>query len=233
MKLKQSNIKTLILLTAITILAIAAFVLPVRDWLIKILEWTQSLGFWGPLFVAGFYVIACILFLPGSVLTIGSGFIFKLMLGTIIVSIGSTMGAAAAFLVGRTLARNWVAAKISENPKFTAIDQAVANQGFKIVLLTRLSPVFPFNLLNYAFGLTKVSFSKYVLASWIGMLPGTVMYVYIGAGLRSITEIAADNVETTAQGRILFWFGLIATVVVTILITRIARKAIKQAVTDK
>ena len=141
-------------------------------------------------------------------------------------------GACAAFLVGRTIARDWIARKVSQNEKFAAIDNAVARQGFKIVLLTRLSPVFPFNLLNYAFGLTKVSFWKYALASWIGMLPGTVMYVYFGAGLRSLTDVAAGKVETGTAGRIFFWFGMAVTIAVTIFITFIARKALKQVISE-
>ncbi|MHC4203557.1 MAG: TVP38/TMEM64 family protein [Planctomycetota bacterium] len=204
--------------------------LPVKDWLIKGLEWTQGLGIWGPVFVIAFYVFACVLLLPGSVLTLGAGFIFKVVRGSITVSIGSTLGACAAFLVGRTVARKWIAGKVAKNAKFAAIDEAVARQGFKIVLLTRLSPVFPFNMLNYAFGLTKISFWKYALASWIGMMPGTVMYVYFGAGLRSLADVTAGNVEKGAAGRIFFWLGLAATIVVTVFVTRVARNALKQAV---
>jgi len=204
--------------------------LPVKDWLIRGLEWTQGLGIWGPVFVVAFYIVACILFLPGSILTLGAGFLFKVIAGTITVSIGSTLGACAAFLVGRTIARNWIAAKVAKSEKFAAIDEAVGRQGFKIVLLTRLSPVFPFNLLNYAFGLTKISFWKYALGSWIGMLPGTVMYVYFGAGLRSLADVTAGQVEKGTAGKIFFWLGLVATIVVTIFITRVARNALRHAV---
>ena len=201
----------------------------VKDWLVAALEWTESLGNWGPAFVAAFYVIAAVFFLPGSVLTLGAGFLFGVVKGAITVSVGATLGACAAFLIGRTFARNWIAAKIASNDKFAAIDNAVAGQGLKIVLLTRLSPVFPFNMLNYAFGLTKVPFAKYALASWIGMIPGTIMYVYFGAGLRSLAEVAAGKVETGPAGQIFFWAGLIIAVVVTAFVTRIAKKAIKQA----
>jgi uncharacterized membrane protein YdjX (TVP38/TMEM64 family) len=204
--------------------------LPVKDWLIRSLEWTQGLGIWGPMFVVAFYIVACILFLPGSILTLGAGFLFKVIGGTITVSIGSTLGACAAFLVGRTVARKWITGKVAKNAKFAAIDEAVAQQGFKIVLLTRLSPVFPFNVLNYAFGLTKISFWKYVLGSWIGMIPGTVMYVYFGAGLRSLADVAAGQVEKGIAGKLFFWFGLVATIVVTIFITRVASNALRDAV---
>jgi pyruvate/2-oxoglutarate dehydrogenase complex dihydrolipoamide dehydrogenase (E3) component/uncharacterized membrane protein YdjX (TVP38/TMEM64 family) len=227
---KKQNRKWLILLAVLVLLIIALSVLPVKQWLVSALEWTEGLGLWGPVFVAAFYIIACILFLPGSVLTLGAGFLFKVIVGTITVSVGSTLGACAAFLVGRTIARNWISKKVAANEKFAAIDDAVGRQGFKIVLLTRLSPVFPFNLLNYAFGLTKVSFWKYALASWIGMLPGTLMYVYFGAGLRSLAHVAAGNVETGTAGKVFFWFGMAATIVVTVFVTRLARKALKDAV---
>ena len=222
--------KVILFIVIVVGLVTGTILLPVKDWLIRGLEWTQGLGIWGPVFVVAFYILACVLFLPGSILTLGAGFLFKVVVGTITVSIGSTLGASAAFLVGRTVARNWIAGKIAQNEKFTAIDEAVAQQGFKIVLLTRLSPVFPFNLLNYAFGLTKIAFWKYVLASWIGMIPGTIMYVYFGAGLRSLADVAAGQVEKGAAGRIFFWLGLVATIVVTVFVTRVARKALKNAV---
>jgi uncharacterized membrane protein YdjX (TVP38/TMEM64 family) len=216
----------IIILTVIT----GSIFLPVKEWLVKILEWTGQLGFWGPVFVIVLYIVACILFLPGSALTLGTGFVFELFVGTIAVSIGSTLGACAAFWIGRTVARDWISSKVEANEKFAAIDNAVGQQGFKIVLLTRLSPVFPFNLLNYTFGLTKVSFAQYALASWIGMLPGTIMYVYFGATLRSLADAATGNVETGTTGKVFFWFGLVATIVVTVFVTRVARRALKQAV---
>jgi len=224
---------TKVIILVIIILGVIAgtiFLPVVKDWLIKSLEWTKGLGIWGPVFVIAFYIVACVLLLPGSILTLGGGFIFKVVKGSITVSIGSTLGACAAFLVGRTIARKWIAGKVAKNEKFTAIDEAVAQQGFKIVLLTRLSPLFPFNMLNYAFGLTKISFWKYALGSWIGMMPGTIMYVYVGAGLRSLADVAAGQVEKSTAGTIFFWFGLVATIVVTVFVTRIARNALKQAV---
>ncbi len=226
----KKNIKLIVLCIIIIAIVAAGVLLPIKDWLVNVLQWTQDLGIWGPIFVAAFYIVACILFLPGSVLTLGAGFLFKLFVGTITVSIGSTLGACAAFLVGRTIGRNWILGKVAANEKFTAIDNAVGRQGLKIVLLMRLSPVFPFNLLNYAFGLTKVSFAEYALGSWIGMLPGTIMYVYFGAGLRSLADAAAGKIETGTTGQIFFWVGLAAAVAVTVFITHVARKALKHLV---
>lgn len=221
----------LVVFGVVAVVVVAAlFLLPIKDWLIRGLEWTEGLGFWGPVFVAAFYIVACVLFLPGSVLTLGAGVLFGVVAGTITVSVGSTLGACAAFLVGRTVARDWISAKVARNEKFGAIDNAVGEHGLKIVLLTRLSPVFPFNLLNYAFGLTKIPFWQYALGSWVGMLPGTVMYVYFGAGLRSLAELSTGQVETGSAGQAFFVAGLVATIVVTIFVTRVARSALKQAV---
>jgi uncharacterized membrane protein YdjX (TVP38/TMEM64 family) len=128
----------------------------------------------GELIFIAIYVVATVLFIPGSMLTLGAVAVFGVMWGSVYVSIGSTLEATAAFLVGRYLARNAIAPKIEGNERFAAIDKAVASEGWKIVGLTRLSPVFPFTLLNYAFGLTRGKLGHYVLASWIDMMPGTV-----------------------------------------------------------
>ncbi|KKL04544.1 hypothetical protein LCGC14_2615000 [marine sediment metagenome] len=144
-------------------------------------------------------------------------------------SIGSTLGACGAFLVGRTVARRSIERKVAGNPKFAAIDEAVGRQGFKIVLLTRLSPVFPFIFLNYAYGLTKVPFWRYALASWIGMLPGTFMYVYLGSALGSLAEAVSGRQESSVAERVFFVAGLVMAVVVAVVVTRVARKALKTA----
>ncbi|MCA9395585.1 MAG: TVP38/TMEM64 family protein [Candidatus Omnitrophica bacterium] len=197
---------------------------------IRILERIKELGIIGGLLFAVIYIAACILFLPGSVLTLGAGFVYKLFWGTVLVSATSTAGAAAAFLIGRYFARSWVSKKIDSYPKFRAIDKAVAAEGWKIVGLTRLSPVFPFNFLNYAYGLTSVPFKQYVLASWIGMLPGTVMYVYLGSLAGSLATLGTGSGEGSTARLMLSVVGLAATVAVTVFITRLARKALSEHV---
>jgi len=210
-------------------LLVSAFFLPVKQYLIAALEWTQGLGLWGPLFVAGFYVLAAVLFLPGSVITLGAGFLFGVPTGLLTVWLGANLGAFAAFLVGRTIAREWIAQKVKGNAKFAAIDEELAREGFKVVLLLRLSPVFPFDILNYALGLTKVSFRNYALASVLGMLPGTLMYVYFGSAARSLAEVATGNVEGGLAGQVFFWIGLAATIAVALVVTRIARNSLRGA----
>ncbi len=230
-QLEPRSKKGLLKIALVAVVALSLLIillhLPVKDYLISVLEWTQGLGFWGPLVVAGFYVLAAVLFLPGSVLTLGAGFLFGVPTGLLTVWIGANLGAFAAFLVGRTIARDWVARKVGKNPKFAAIDDALGREGFKVVLLLRLSPVFPFDLLNYALGLTKVSFRDYALASLIGMLPGTLMYVYFGSAARSLAEVAAGKMETGSGGILFFWIGLAATIAVALFVTRLARKSLK------
>ncbi len=191
------------------------------------LQWINGLGSLGGIAFIGIYIIATVAFLPGSILTLGAGVIFGVILGSLYVFIGATLGATAAFLVGRYLARGWVTNKISDNKKFAAIDKAVGKEGLKIVLLTRLSPIFPFNLLNYALGITGVSLQDYFLGS-VGMIPGTIMYVYIGSLAGNLAFIGS---ESKPDNMILHWvikiIGLIATIVVTIYVTKIAKKALE------
>jgi uncharacterized membrane protein YdjX (TVP38/TMEM64 family) len=191
--------------------------------------WVQGLGAWGPIvFIAG-YVAACVAFVPGAILTLAAGAIFGLGRGVLYVFIGAVLGSSAAFLVARHLARRAIEKRVAGNPKFAAIDQAIAREGLKIVLLLRLSPVFPFNLLNYGLGLTRVSFRDYVIGS-IGMLPGTVLYVYYGAALGSLAQIASGaRPQGGAAGAALLVVGLLATIAVTVVITRAARRALQRA----
>ena len=231
--MKPSSIFRIVTL-AVLIVSIGAslFLLPTQEYLSQFLAWVQRIGPWGAVLLGAAYIPAALLFVPGSLLTLGAGFALGVGLGTVAVSIGSTLGASAAFLAGRTLARGFIEAKISHNPRFRAIDQAVKHEGFKIVLLTRLSPVFPFNLLNYAFGLTPVSLRDYFLASWLGMLPGTVMYVYLGSAAKNLADLAAGKVEGGTGQQVLFGVGLLATVAVTVAVTRVAKRALTAVVPD-
>jgi uncharacterized membrane protein YdjX (TVP38/TMEM64 family) len=197
-----------------------------RGVLIKI----NSFGAVGAIAYIALYIIATVAFLPGSIVTLGAGVVYGVFLGSIYVFIGATLGATAAFLIGRYLARGWVYKKIAGNEKFKAIDEAVGKEGFKIVLLTRLSPVFPFNLLNYAFGVTGVDLKDYLLG-FVGMIPGTIMYVYLGSLAGSCALIGTENQpKNLAVQWTLRIVGFIATVAVTVFVTRIARKALEEKV---
>ena len=198
-----------------------------QEFLENALQWINSLGAIGGIVFIGIYIIATLAFLPAALLTLGAGVIFGVTWGSIYVFIGATLGAIAAFLVGRYLAQGWVKEKISSYKKFAIIDKAVSKEGLKIVLLVRLSPLFPFNLLNYALGITSVSFQDYLIGS-VGMIPGTIMYVYFGSLVGDIALIGSKN---QAGNIILHWviqiMGLIATIAVTVYVTKIAKKALK------
>lgn len=215
--------KKLLLAAVVAAVVVTVFTVDIRALLREALAGLESLGAWGPVIFVLLYIVAAVLLVPGSALTLGAGALFGVGLGSVLVSAGATLGATAAFLVGRYLARDWVAKKIEGNAAFAALDRAVAADGWKIVGLTRLSPAFPFTLLNYAFGLTRVSLRDYVLASWIGMMPGTVMYVYLG----SLARAAGDCSRTPAEWA-LYGVGLAATIVVTVFVTRLARAALAQ-----
>jgi len=223
-------VKSILILLAVIGLMAAAKYFHVQELLKKSLDWIAGLGPLGFLIFVGIYILACVFFIPGSVLTLGAGVLFGVLKGSVLVSVASTLGATSAFLVGRYLARGWVAKKIEGNAKFKAIDEAVAQEGWKIVGLTRLSPVFPFNLLNYAFGLTQVSLRHYFFASWVGMMPGTVMYVYIGSLAGDLATLGTQGRTRTPGEWALYAVGLAATVVVTVYVTTIARKALKKRV---
>jgi len=215
---------------SIVILTVPTYRSEFNDRLTGFLQVVRGYGPGGPVIVGAAFIPACLFFLPGSPLTLFGGFAFGQTFGglTLVVacvSAGSTLGATAAFLVGRSVARGWIEKKVAAHPRFRALDAAVAEQGFKIVLLARLSPAFPFNLLNYAFGLTRVSLRDYVLASWIGMLPGTILYAYLGSTVAALADVVAGRVEKSPAQQALFYAGLAATLAVTILVTRIAKRA--------
>jgi uncharacterized membrane protein YdjX (TVP38/TMEM64 family) len=188
--------------------------------------WVDGLGLWGPVaFVLG-YAVAAVALLPGSFLTVAAGAIFGLARGTGYVFLGATLGACLAFLVARYLARGAVERRVAAHPRFAAIDRAIGREGLKIVLLLRLSPVFPYNLLNYALGLTGVRFRDFLLAS-VGMLPGTLLYVYYGKVIGDLAAVAAGaQVERGAAYWATLALGLAATLGATLVVTRAARRAL-------
>lgn len=222
-------IRALLILAAILGLVLAARQWLDRDALAGLLSRVQSLGNLGAAILSAFYVLACVLFLPGSILTLAAGFLFGLVKGYVAVAVGSVLGASAAFWIGRTVGRDWVRRKVEGNAKFAALDRAVAQNGFKIVLLTRLSPAFPFNLLNFAYGVTGVGFRDYFWASLVGMAPGSVMYVYLGSAMKNLAEVFAGSAASSTIQNIIYGIGLVATIAVTVVVTKIAQRALNEA----
>ena len=221
-------------LIALTVIVIALFLamkfLPVQQWLKSFNDWVGQMGLAGIFIFIAVYAAATVLLAPGAILTIGAGFAFGLWKGFLAVSAGATLGASLAFLVARFVARDKIEAMARRNTKFQRIDNAIGQQGAKLIFLLRLSPVIPFNLSNYFYGLTAVKFWPYVLASWIGMMPGTFLYVYIGTAGKAAVSVAGGG--EAMKHRWQYWtflsVGLAATVVVTIWVTKIARDALKK-----
>ena len=229
-KTGQSAIGRLFVLLVIVIgLFLAMRFLPVQQWLRNFNDWVGQMGVLGIFIFIGVYAVATVLMAPGSILTIGAGFAFGLWKGFLAVSGGATLGASLSFLVARFIARDKVEAIAKRNDRFRKIDNAIEQQGAKLVFLLRLSPVIPFNLSNYFYGLTGVRFWPYVLASWIGTMPGTLLYVYIGTAGKAAVAAAAGGAAVKHGWQ--YWtflgVGLAATVIVTIWVTKIARDALK------
>jgi uncharacterized membrane protein YdjX (TVP38/TMEM64 family) len=221
-------------IAALVMILIALFLamkfLPVQQWLRSFNDWVGQMGAVGILVFIVVYALATVLMAPGSILTIGAGFVFGLWKGFLAVSAGATLGASLAFLVARFIARDKIEVIARRSEKFRRIDNAIGKQGAKLIFLLRLSPVIPFNLSNYFYGLTGVKFWPYVFASWSGMIPGTFLYVYIGTASKLAVSAAAggEAVKHGWQYWTLISFGLAATVVVTIWVTKIARDALRK-----
>jgi uncharacterized membrane protein YdjX (TVP38/TMEM64 family) len=235
--LTSKRLKQILLFLAIaslvTILILTSKSFYVQDFLRAVLIQIDRLGIWGPVAFIAIYNLATVLFIPGSVLTLGGGVIFGLWWGSIYVFVASTLGATLAFLIGRYLSRDRVVRYMESHPKFQALDRAVSQQGLKIVFLTRLCPLLPFNLLNYALGITQVSLKDYVLGSF-GMIPGTILYVYSGSLVGDISAIGVATGCTIPEASAVKWsmniISFLATVAVTVSITRIAHKALEESI---
>jgi uncharacterized membrane protein YdjX (TVP38/TMEM64 family) len=219
---------------ALAALAIgAAAVLPLSIWVGWLVEWVRAAGATGAIVYALVYVLATVCMIPGSILTVGVGVAYGPIWGTLFVSPVSVLAAAVPFALGRTLARGWVAGWTASDPRFRAVDVAVGEHGFKIVVLMRLSPLVPFNVLNYAFGLTDVKLRDYVLGSFVGMLPGALLYVYIGSMIGEVAALSRGEEAVGTARQLLSAAGLVATIVVTVFITRLARRALSTKLSER
>jgi len=195
-------------------LFVAGRTLPVGAYVDDIRGWIDDLGAWGPVAFIAVYVVATLVAFPGSPLTIVAGALFGGLWGTVLVSVASTLGAAGAFLIARYVAHDFVQAKVAGNNTFRRLNDMVARRGAMVVALLRLVPLFPFNLLNYGLGLTRIPFGTYVFWSWLCMLPGTVLYV-VG------TDVI---VRAVAEGEIP-WVGIAAVAVFGVLVAFLGRFA--------
>jgi uncharacterized membrane protein YdjX (TVP38/TMEM64 family) len=220
------NRKTHIVVLAglLALFGVLLLVMPVDEYLVDFVSWAPQAGIWGGVVFGVIYAVGVAIFIPGTLLSLTAGFMFGLLWGAIIVSLAGTAGAAVAFLIGRFLVHDWVASKIEGYPKFHALYRAIDNDGFKTVVLSRLVPIFPFALVNYSFSVTRVPFGKYVVGTWLGSIPATIVYVYLGTFAGNLARVLSGGVEDSQLQDTLFIVGGIAAVLVTVVLTRQAKK---------
>jgi uncharacterized membrane protein YdjX (TVP38/TMEM64 family) len=218
----QQGIRVLLALIAVVVFVAGLRWIHQTGLLPQALRWIQELGPWGPVAFLLIYVAAVVFFVPASIFTVGAGFVYGMFWGSVYVLISAYVAANLTFLIARHFARDWVTERVKSHVKFAAIDEAVAREGWKIVALVRLTPIFPFSLMSYAFGLTRVPLWQYFAAN-ITMIPGTCMYVYFGT-------LARDLTERVATPPWLKWgIGAVA-VIVVLYITRFARRALARRI---
>lgn len=203
-----------------------AWFLPVKEWTIALAERIRGAGATGILLFIAVYVVAEVALVPGSLLTMAAGFAYGPIAGLLVASPASVLAASTAFLLGRTVLRGWIQKKIAHSPKMRALDRAIGKNSFKLIVLLRLSPVIPFNLLNYMLGLSDAPLGRYVAASFIGMLPGTWLYVYLGSLATTAAGLTNASREGGSQRIVLTVAGLVATGLVIVFITRAAKRAL-------
>lgn len=223
--------KVAIAAVLLALLLAAWSLLPVAAWIDAFRVWVKQQGLLGHLFFIAIYVVAAVVLAPASALTLAAGFAFGLA-GFPTVVIGATLGAGAAFLIGRYLARGWVERQMAGSPTFRAIDKAIESEGWKIVGLMRLSPLVPFNLQNYFFGATKVGFWPYLITTLVGIMPGTLLYVWIGSLGASAGMTGGEGDSTATVKLAALTAGLIATAAVTVIISRKASQKLREAGVD-
>ncbi|KAJ8898672.1 hypothetical protein K2173_004706 [Erythroxylum novogranatense] len=220
----------LLLLAAV----VTAFVsLPLEQKLKDLLLWIQQdLGPWGPLVLALVYIPLTVLAVPASILTIGGGYLFGLPVAFVADSIGATMGATAAFMLGRTVGRSYVVSKLKNYPKFQSVAIAVQRSGFKIVLLLRLVPLLPFNMLNYLLSVTPVHVGDFMLASFLGMMPITFALVYVGTTLKDLSDVSHGWGDVSTTRWVLMMFGIVISVIMMVSVAKVAKASLDKAIAE-
>ncbi|WOK95978.1 hypothetical protein Cni_G04685 [Canna indica] len=225
------RVSLLILLLAAIIIAFVT--LPIEKILKDFLVWIeQNVGPWGPLVLAFAYVPLTILAVPASILTLGGGYLFGLPLGFLADSFGATIGATAAFLLGRTIGRPYVISKLSDYDKFQAVAIAIQRSGFKIVLLLRLTPLLPFNMLNYILSVTPIGVGEYMLASWLGMMPITFLLVYVGTTLKDLADVTHGWSEFSPTHWVFIISGFMISAILIACVARVAKAALEKALAE-
>ncbi|MCP4445534.1 MAG: TVP38/TMEM64 family protein [Myxococcales bacterium] len=224
--------KFLLLLLLVGVVSAFVYQGSLRTWLSAVIEYIHGVGPLGAVLFALLYVLATVAALPASLLTIAAGLLYGPYWAALLVLGASNVGATLAFVLGRAWLRSWVEGKYGESMVFRAIDDGTSRDGAKLVFLLRLSPVVPFSILNYLLGLTSVSLRGYVLASLVGMMPGILLYTQVGSTLGKLSEIGSGTDLGGTWGGTVFWFGVAATLLVTIVLGRWAAQALRAPVDE-
>lgn len=194
------------------------------EFLQKILEGIKSLGPAAPGVFAAVYALACVLFVPSFVFSFSGGVLFGFWQGGFLSLIGNTLGSLSAFLIGRYLVREWVEEKFTHNPEFQKLSRAIKKKGWKVILLARFSPIFPFLIGNYAFGATRVHLRHYGIATFIGSMPSVFVCSYLGFLTGDAARAVSSSHARTPQEWALLGFGLAATLFLAWYLRRIAEQ---------
>lgn len=227
------SFRIVFLILLLPAIAIACFTLPLQKILKDFLLWVhRDLGVWGPVVLAVTYIPLTIMAVPASILTLGGGYLFGLPIGIAADSIGATAGAGAAFLLGRSIGKSFVISKLKDYPQFRSVAIAIRRSGFKIILLLRLVPLLPFNIMNYLLSVTPISLGKYMLASWLGMMPITVALVYVGTTLKDLSDVTQGWNEFPKSDWAFIMLVLFVSVVLIVCITRVAKAALDKALAE-
>jgi uncharacterized membrane protein YdjX (TVP38/TMEM64 family) len=207
-------------------LVVGARFLPLAHWTIQLVALIRESGAWGVLLFVAVYAVSTVALLPGSVLTMLAGFVYGPVYGLLVVVPAALLGATSAFLLGRTVLRDWVRRKMAQSPRTKALDQAIDRDAFKLVLLLRLSPLVPFNVLNYALSLSGISLGRFVLATLIGEIPGGWLYVYLGSLVTTAAQLSSGSAPQTPLRTFFYVAGFIATIAAAVVSGRIAKRAL-------
>jgi uncharacterized membrane protein YdjX (TVP38/TMEM64 family) len=216
----------------LAVILVAVWTLPLEAWLDAASGWIDAHPLQGrALFVVAF-VVGVTLMIPGSVLFMSGGYLFGFLEGFPLVAICTGLGAAAAYLIGRTIARDWVASQVASSARFQALDRALEQKGVVVVMLSRLSLILPYNVLNYMYSITKISLVPYSVATLVGMLPAVALFVYLGSAAQNVEQIFSDSRDTGPLGPVLLIGGLLAVIAASVIVQRAAAKALREDISS-
>lgn len=225
---RRGTMRWLVIGLFVALFAAAYAFLPISEWLTAFQNWVQGFGALGWVIFILVYAITVFFLIPGSIMTIGAGVAYGLW-GFPLVIAGATLGSAISFLAARYVFHDRVQAKIAEYPRFAAVNAAIRDEGWKVVGLLRLSPALPFSLQNWFLGLTSVGFWQSQIATFFGIMPGTLLYIWISS---LGGEAAAGGGDASLARYLALGVGLVATLAVTILVTKKAQQKLKEFSVD-